>query len=146
MGVPIIIKMSFDNLLLRYEKQQLLYLKGYMCRSKLNESTLLTIKMLGIKKSFRGKFGKKRKVRQKEFNSRVHPQYLPSLKKDVNTSDCSNYISFAIVYTKSIKNKGKEFMVHIIEDSIDLTFICETWLKDDDMDITNLLEPSGFKF
>ena len=37
-------------------------------------------------------------------------------------------------------------MVHIIEDSIDLTFICETWLKDDDTDITNFLESSDFKF
>ena len=37
-------------------------------------------------------------------------------------------------------------MVCIIEDSIDLTFICETWLKDDDTDITNFLESSGFKF
>ena len=37
-------------------------------------------------------------------------------------------------------------MVHIIEDSTDLTFICETWLKDDDTDITNFLESSGFKF
>ena len=37
-------------------------------------------------------------------------------------------------------------MVHITEDSIDLTFICETWLKDVDTDITNFLESSGFKF
>ena len=37
-------------------------------------------------------------------------------------------------------------MVHIIEDLIDLTFMCRTWLKDDDMDITNFLESSGFKF
>ena len=57
-------------------------------------------------------------------------------KKDVNISDGSKYISFAIVNTKSIRSKAEEFMVHIIEDSIDLTFICETWLKDDDMDIT----------
>ena len=117
-----------------------------MCRSKLNESTLLTIKMLGIKRSFRGKCGKKRKVRQKELNSGVHPQYLHSLKKDVNTCDGSKYISFAIVYTKSIRNKAEEFMLHIIEDSIDLTFICETWLKDDDTDITKFLESSGLKF
>ena len=37
-------------------------------------------------------------------------------------------------------------MVHIIEDSIDLIFICEIWLKGDDTDITNFLESSGFKF
>ena len=34
MGMPIIIKMGNDGLPLRYEKQQLLDLKGYMCRSK----------------------------------------------------------------------------------------------------------------
>ena len=85
--------------------------------------------MLGIKKSFRGICGKKRKVRQKELNSGVHPQYLCSLKKDVNTCDGSKYISFAIVNTKSIRNKAEEFMAHITGDSIDLTFICETWLK-----------------
>ena len=28
-------------------------------------------------------------------------------------------------------------MVHITEDSLDLTFICETWLKDNDTDIIN---------
>ena len=132
MGMPIIIKMGNDDLPLRYEKQQLLDLKGYMCRSKVNESALLTIRMLGIKKSFRGKCSKKRKVRQKELNSGVQPQYLHSVKKDVNTSDGNKYISFAIVNTKLIRNKAKEFMVHIIENSIDLTFICETWLKDDD--------------
>ena len=37
-------------------------------------------------------------------------------------------------------------MIHIIDDSIDLTFICETWPKDDDMDITSILESRGFKF
>ena len=37
-------------------------------------------------------------------------------------------------------------MIHIIEDSIDLTFICKTWLEDDGMDITNFLESNGFKF
>ena len=37
-------------------------------------------------------------------------------------------------------------MIHIIEDSIDLTFICKTWLTDDDTDIINFLESSGFKF
>ena len=103
--------------------------------------------MLGIKRSLRGKWGKKRKkVRQKELNSGVHPQYLHSLKKDVNTCDGSKYISFTIVNTKSIRNKAEEFMVHIIENSIDLTFICETWLKEDDTDITNFLESSAFKF
>ena len=82
--------------------------------------------MLEIKRSFRGKHGKKRKVSKRELNSGVHPQYLCSLKKDTNTCDGSKYFSFAIVNTKSIRNKAKEFMVHIIEDSIDLKFICET--------------------
>ena len=68
------------------------------------------------------------------------------MKKDVNSCDGSKYISFSIVNIKSIRNKAEEFMVHIIEDSIDLTVICETWLKDDDTDITNFLESSGFKF
>ena len=89
MGMPIIIEIGNDGLPLRYEKQLLLDLKGYVCRSKLNESTLLTIKILGIKKSFRGKHGKKKKDRQKELNSGVHPQYLHSLKKDVNIFDGS---------------------------------------------------------
>ena len=40
MDMPIIIKMGNDDLPLRYEKQQRPDLKGYMCRSKLNESTL----------------------------------------------------------------------------------------------------------
>ena len=63
MDMPIIIKMGNDDLPLRYEK--LLDLKGYMCRSKskLNKSMLLTIKVLGIKKNFRGKCGKKGMVR-----------------------------------------------------------------------------------
>ena len=54
----------------------------------------------------------------------------------MNISDGSKYISFAIVNTKSTRNKAEEFMVNIIDDSIDLPFICETWPKDDDMDIT----------
>ena len=145
MCMLIIIKMGNDGLPLRYEKQ-LLVLKGYMCRSELNKSTLLTIKMLQIKKSFRGKCGKKKKVRQKELNSGIHPQYLCSLKKDVNVSDGSKYISFAIENAKSIRNKVEKFMVHIIEDSIDLIFKCKTLLKDDDTDITSILESSGFKF
>ena len=79
--------------------------------------------MLGIKENFRGKCGKKRKVRHKELNSGVHPQYLLSLKKEMNTSDGSKCISFVIVNTKLIRNKAEEFIVHIIEDSIDITFI-----------------------
>ena len=75
MHMLIIIKMNNNDLPLRYEKQQLLDLKGYMCRSKLNLSTLLTMKILGIKKNFRGKCGKKGKVREKELNSGVHLQY-----------------------------------------------------------------------
>ena len=69
MGMPIIIKMSNNGLPLRYEKEQLLDLKVYMCRSKLNELTLLTIKIHGIKKSFRVKHGIIKKVRQRELNS-----------------------------------------------------------------------------
>ena len=51
MGMQIIIKMGNDDLPLRYEKQQLLDIKGYMCRSKLNESSLLTIKCLELKRA-----------------------------------------------------------------------------------------------
>ena len=51
-----------------------------------------------------------------------------------------------MVNTKSIRNKAEEFMVHITEDSIHLTFICKTRLKDDDTDITNFLESIGFNF
>ena len=47
------------------------------------------MKILGIKKSFIDKYGKKKKVRQKELNSGVHPQYLCSLKKDANISNGS---------------------------------------------------------
>ena len=96
--------------------------------------------------NFRGKCGKKRKARHKELNTGVYPQYLHSLKKEVNPFDSSKYISFAMVNTKSIRNEAEEFMVHIIEDTIDLTFLCKTWLKDDGTDITNFLESSGFKF
>ena len=64
----------------------------------------------------------------------------------MNISDGRKYISFAIVNTKLMRNKSEEFRVHIIMDSIDLTFICETWHKDGDTDITNFLESSGFKF
>ena len=46
MDMPIIIKIGNDDLHLRYQKQQLLNLKGYMCRAKLNESTLLTTKCM----------------------------------------------------------------------------------------------------
>ena len=89
---------------------------------------------------------RKRRSDKKELNSAIHPQYLHTLKKDVNVSDGSKYMSFAIVNTKSIRNKVEEFMVHIIEDSRDLIFICKTWLKDDDMDIISFLESYGFKF
>ena len=65
MDMPIILKIGNDDLPLRYEKQ-LFDLKGHMHKSKLNESMLLTIQMLGIKKNFRGTYGKKGKVRQKE--------------------------------------------------------------------------------
>ena len=78
--------------------------------------------MLGIKKNFRGKCGEKRKVRQKELNCGVHPQYLCSSKQDVNTSDGSKYISFATVNTKSIRNKAEEFMVHIQPSSLGDTY------------------------
>ena len=70
--------------------------------------------MLGIKRSFRGKHGRKRKVRQRKLNSGVHPQYLHSLKKDMNTCDGRKYISFVIVNTKSIRNKAEDIMVHTI--------------------------------
>ena len=43
--------MGNDGLPLRYDEQQPHDLKGYMCRSKLNESTLLTIKCLKLKKA-----------------------------------------------------------------------------------------------
>ena len=59
MDMAIILKIGNHDLPLRYEKHQLLDLKGYMCRWKLNESTLLTIKMLGIKRSLRGNMVKK---------------------------------------------------------------------------------------
>ena len=49
--MPIIIKVGYHDFPLRNENQQLLDLKGYMCRSKLNESTLLTIKCLELKRA-----------------------------------------------------------------------------------------------
>ena len=48
--MPIIVKIGNDDIPLRYEKQQLLDLKGYMCKSNLNESTLISIKCLKLKR------------------------------------------------------------------------------------------------
>lgn len=88
------------------------------------------IKLLGIKKRYRGHRSRRRKLKQKDWNTGVHLDLLRPLSRRLIDYSVDRNLSFSIVNTQSICNKVDEFLHHIIESKLDICCVTETWLDD----------------
>lgn len=78
------------------------------------------IKLLGIKKRYRGHRSRRRKLKQKDWNTGVHLDLLRPLTRRLIDYSVDRNLSFSIVNTQSICNKVDEFLHHIIESKLDI--------------------------
>ncbi|KAJ8017673.1 hypothetical protein HOLleu_44756 [Holothuria leucospilota] len=118
---------------------------------RLNPTTYHCLKDLGILKSniptLRGKRGGRRKRRVWDDNSGVNASNLVSVTiKPQQRVNIQHSTVIGCVNSRSIRNKVDAFIDHVIDHSLDICAITETWLKVDDDLIRNSLNLEGFCF
>ena len=62
----------------------------------------------------------------------MHPEYLRTLNKEPTTYNNNRNIKVGLVNAIALKKKIDTFLHEFLENSYDLGFIMETWLKDND--------------
>ena len=122
---------------------ELLKLRPKFPMTGLGESTCACIKKLGIKR-FRGYCNKRKlneqtnkTMRRRDQNQDVHLQFLKELNKVFlpKGTNSQQYIKIGIANVRSARGKTEEILHNVIEENLDLTFLSETWIDNDD-DIT----------
>ena len=116
---------------------------------RFNKEMCNYINSLEIRRKFRGVRGqnkdKNNKIRTFDYNFRIHPKHLRSLNKDPLTYNNNRNIKFGLVNARSLKKKIDTFLHEFLENSHDLGFIMENWLKDtntveiDELNSNNLI-------
>ena len=82
---------------------------------------------------YRGKRGGRRKPKRvKEFINGINSSNLLYPPRKPISRDSGWKLKLATINTRSIRNKTGIFLDHIIDNSIDICTITETWLKDKD--------------
>ena len=115
-------------------------LKQYRPRNSImprfNKEICSYIDSLGIRRKFRGVRGqnkdKNNKLRTFDYSFGIHPEHLRSLNKEPMTYNNNRNIKVGLVNARSLKKKIDTFLHEFLENSYDLGFITETWLKDND--------------
>ena len=76
-------------------------------------------------------------MRRKDQNQGVHLQLLKEFNKVFlpKGTNSQQYIKIGIANVRSARGKTEEILHHVIEENLDLTFLSETWI-DNDNDIT----------
>ena len=91
---------------------------------------------LGIIRKFRGVRGqtknKNNRLRTFDYNFRVHIEYIRILDKEPMTYNNNKNIKVVLVNARSLKKEKDTFLHEFLENSYDLGFITEAWLKDSD--------------
>ena len=104
-----------------------------------DKNTCKWISELGIKCGFRGRRGrhisKPQPDRNWDNNSGIHNKVLRTLQRVGNEKlkweQCVK-IGLALANVRSAKKKTEEIIHNIMEEKLDLSFICETWIDNED--------------
>ena len=127
-----------------YKSNRLSYntkeLKQYKPRNfimpRFNKEICRYIDNVGKRRKFRGVRGKNKnknnRLRKFDCNFGVHTEHLISLNKKTTTYNNNRNIKISLVNARSLKKKIYNFLHDFLENSYDLGFITETWLKDSD--------------
>ena len=105
---------------------------------RFNKEMCSYIDSLRIRREFRGVRGwgwnkdKNNKLRTFNYNFGIHHEHLRSLNKEPTTYNNNRNIKVGLVNARSLKKKIDNFLHDFLENSYDLGFIMETWLKDND--------------
>lgn len=96
----------------------------------------------------RGKRGGQHKTRFWDSCSGVNASNLVEISTKTNNLPVSTRHSFTIgcVNPRSIRNKLETFKDHVIDNSIDICAVTETWLKTEDDFIRDSLNMNGYVF
>ena len=72
-------------------------------------------------------------VRNWDNNSGIHNKVLRTLQRVGNEKlKWEHYVKIGLTNVRSVKNKTEEIMHSIMEEELDLSFICETWIDNED--------------
>ena len=73
-------------------------------------------------------------MRRKDQNQGVHLQFLKELNKVFLPKGTNSqwYIKMGIANVRSARGKTEEILHHVIVENLDLTFLSETWIDNDD--------------
>ena len=92
------------------------------------------INSLGTGRKLRGVRGQNEdnynNLRTFDYNFGIHPEHLRSINKEPTTYNNNRNIKVGPVNARSLKKKIETFLQEFLENSYDLWFITETWLKD----------------
>ena len=67
------------------------------------------------------------------------------VKTEKHIKDTGKWIEFALLNTRSVRNKSPQIQDFVIENKLDFLAITETWLKEEDeSDIIDSLTPNGY--
>ena len=91
----------------------------------------------GIKCRFRGRRGgnicKPQPVRNWDNNSGIHNKVLRTLQRVGNEkAKWEQCVKIGLTNVRSVKKKTEEIIHNIGEEELDLSFICETWIDNED--------------
>ena len=87
-------------------------------------------------------------MRRKDQNQGVHLQFLKELNKVFlpKGTNSQQYNKIGTADVRSARGKTEEILHHVIEENLDLTFLSETWIDNDD-DITKVkLKTENLKY
>ena len=127
-------------------------LKQYRPRNfimpRFNKDICSYIDNLGIRRKFSRVRGcnknKNNRLRTLDCNFGVHTEHLRSLNKEPTPNNRNIMVS--LVSARSLKMKIDTFLHEFLENSYDLGFIMETWLKDNDTVEIEELNSNNFTF
>ena len=103
----------------------------------IDKNTCKWISELGIKCRFRGRSGrcisKLQPARNWDNNLRIHNKVLRTLQRvDNEKVKWEQCVKMGLANVRSGKRKREEIIHNMVEEELDLSFICETWIDNDD--------------
>ena len=122
---------------IKYTKEQVNRLSPRFTMQGIDKNTCKWISELGIKCRFRGRRGrcicKPWPVKNWDNNSGIHNEVLRTLQRvDNEKLKWEQCVKIGLANVRSAKKKTEEIIHNIMEEELDLSFICETWIDNED--------------
>ena len=123
--------------LVKYTKEQVYRLRLRFSMLGIDKNICKWISELGIKHRFRGRRGrgicKAQLVKNWDNSLGIHNKVLRTLQRvDNEKVKWEQCVKMGLANVRSVKKKTEEIIHNIVEEELDLSFICETWIDNDD--------------